>query len=177
MKQKKIVKNPSTIYISHRHADKAIADVLRNTIKGWCDGHVRVFQSSDVRKNVPKIGQGLTTTHKKVLSNTDALFLIYTVSDDEWLYCMWESGIATDPGDQGTKIVVFQCASDIPEAIRSHMHVTRDEVSFRRFTHNFHKTPAFCSNHNEAFADKIDQKEIDARSQNLYHELSSVCHI
>jgi hypothetical protein len=168
-------RNKSTIYISHRQADKAIADVLKNAMHSWCNGQIQVFQSSDVRNNASKVGQKLTDTHKKVLSDTNVMLLIYTVADNDWLYCIWECGLATNPSGQEPKIVVLQCASDVPATLQDQMRVVVDEESIKAFIHDFHKDPTFHPGRKEAFASELDEKTIEERSQNFFNQLSGVC--
>lgn len=175
MAGKKTNKDASTIYIIHRNADKAIGRILKDSLQNWCNGHVKIFQSSDVRGNAPKIGQSLSEAQKRVLSDTDVVFLVYTVADNEWLYCMWESGIATNPSGQSTEILVFQCKNDIPLALQNHIRVTPDQESIRQFTHDFHKYPKLFPNQNKAFTDEIDEKTIEVRSQDLFKGLSGIC--
>lgn len=48
------------LFTSHRHDDRAIADVLRRFIEARTGGRVRVFQSSSPGARGPKQGENLT---------------------------------------------------------------------------------------------------------------------
>ena len=175
MGQKQWNARPSTVFISHRHYDKPIADVFRNALRTCGNGQLRVFQSSDARENISRLGQGLTDTQKKALSETDVVVLIYTVTDHDWYNCMWECGLATDPRGQGTKIVVFRGAGDVPASLRDLMRVTLDEHSIKKFIRDFHKDPTFFPGRDEAFDSDVDEKSIIAISHDFFNKLRGVC--
>lgn len=43
------------------------------------------------------------------------VLLIFTVPDEDWSYCIWETGVAFNPRKKDeTKIVVLQCGKNIP---------------------------------------------------------------
>jgi len=167
-------KELSNIFISHRYADKAIADALKYALKSWGNGQIRVCQSSDVREKDAKIGGNLSGAQRTALSHNNVMILIYTITDNEWFYCMWECGIATNKNGKGTKLIVFKCGSDLPISLREQIPVTNDEESIKKFTNDFHKDTAFFSGRGEALDPEIDDKKIDARSNDLLNRLHGV---
>lgn len=101
------------IFISHKHADHAIATAIRNFINEQSKGTIRVFQSSDATAVGPKVAADLTTELQSALWAAKAVILVYTTEDKDWGYCMWECGVATKPGSPPTRIIVFH-AEHVP---------------------------------------------------------------
>jgi len=102
------------IFISHKHTDHAIATAIRNFINEQTRGNFRIFQSSDAKAVGPSVAHELNAELQKALWEAKAVILVYTTSDKDWGYCMWECGVATKPGSPPTRIIVFQCAAQIP---------------------------------------------------------------
>jgi TIR domain len=129
-----------TIFISHRHADKAIADSLNAHLQRWQVRKDEIFQSSHAEGG-PKLGGKLNRELLRALSEVRLLLLVYTKADANWSYCLWECGVAVDPnhGDTPTRIVVFR-ATDLPPVLDDLVSVNilvEDEV--KRFVHQFFK--------------------------------------
>src|SRR5205814_1553801 len=80
-----------------RHADKKIADVLRNWIEHTTMGRVKTYQSSQPGQG-PRPGYILTEEVRRQLQAASVVLCIFTVHDHDWSYCLWECGVATDPG-------------------------------------------------------------------------------
>ena len=76
------------LFISHRHEDRAIADVLRKFIQSRTGGRVTVFQSSSPDAEGPKQGQNVNQELRRALWHASVLVLIYTTRDQDWSYCM-----------------------------------------------------------------------------------------
>ena len=102
------------LFISHRHAQKAIADVLRDFIDTWTGGAIDVHQSSSAEAAGPRQGQNLTDELRRYLWRTSVLVLIYTTHDEDWSYCMWECGVAQLPEPSATKTIVLQTSDQHP---------------------------------------------------------------
>ncbi|MGH3673669.1 MAG: TIR domain-containing protein, partial [Pseudonocardiaceae bacterium] len=81
------------LFISHRHDDRAIADVLRRFIEARTGGRIRVFQSSSPSAKGPKQGENLTAELRRALWHASVVVLIYSTRDQDWSYCMWECGV------------------------------------------------------------------------------------
>ncbi|MEE8524970.1 MAG: toll/interleukin-1 receptor domain-containing protein, partial [Thermoanaerobaculia bacterium] len=98
------------IFISHRHDDKPIADVLKKHLLGWAISEDRIFLSSSV-DNAPQIGGALQDELQKALYEARVLFFLFTSSGADWSWCIYEIGLATDP-ETHTRIVVLKCTDD-----------------------------------------------------------------
>ena len=94
------------IFISHRHADKPIADALRKQLLSWGIPKEYIFPSSNY-KHSGKIGRPIKAEIKKFLVKATLVILIYTSRDVNWEYHMWECGLATDPKTVKTNVMVL----------------------------------------------------------------------
>jgi hypothetical protein len=132
------------LFISHKHGDKKIADVISNFVKMQSGGRVEVHQSSSPWANAPKIGRNLNQELRKALWRARALILIYTNPDHDWNYCMWECGVASHPESADSKLIVFQCAGTVPNLFAEQVNVnTRNLVDIQKFTNEFLTDPTF----------------------------------
>lgn len=102
------------LFISHRHADQAIAEVLRKFVTDRSGGRIEVYQSSSAYADGPQVGRELHRQLKERLWAAGVVVLVYTSPDEDWSYCMWECGVASHPRAPETKIVVLQCGPRSP---------------------------------------------------------------
>jgi hypothetical protein len=160
------------VFISHRHADKQIADVIRTKLLEWGLPGQTIFQSSDVRHG-PQIGDPLDHQLKRALHQANLVLLVYTFSDRDWSYCMWECGVATDPIEENTRIVVFQCTDDAPGPFRAQVRIKVTEDDILRFTRQFHKDEDFFPGE-EPFQAQTDDDILQRKSTSFYEELHDV---
>jgi len=110
------VSTPSPlVFISHKHADKIIADVVAKFIISTAPQPIRVYLSSNPTFEGPRIGQQINRELVKALCETDVLILIYTSEDKDWSWCMWECGVATNDKTMKTNTIVFQCGPEAPK--------------------------------------------------------------
>ncbi len=122
------------LFISHRHDDRAMADVLRKFIQARTGGRVTVFQSSSPDADGPKQGKNVTQELRRALWHASVVILIYTTRDQDWSYCMWECGVAQLPEPSDTKTIVFQSADQFPEVFADQLRVgLRDEQAIDKF--------------------------------------------
>ena len=122
------------LFISHRHEDRAIADVLRKFIETRTGGSVAVFQSSSPEAEGPRQGHNITEELRRALWHASVLILIYTTRDRDWSYCMWECGVAQLPEPSDTKTIVFQCADQFPSVFSDQLRVgLRNEDDIEKF--------------------------------------------
>ena len=122
------------LFISHRHEDHAIADVLRKFIETRTGGSVAVFQSSSPEADGPRQGKNITEELRRALWHASVLVLIYTTRDRDWSYCMWECGVAQLPEPSDTKTIVFQCADQFPSVFTDQLRVgLRNEDDIEKF--------------------------------------------
>ena len=82
------------IFISHRFDDKPIADVIRRNLARW--GFDDIYQAGAPGSG-PRVGDSLTDELREVLEDVDLVILVYTFTDEDWSWCMWECGLATHP--------------------------------------------------------------------------------
>jgi hypothetical protein len=132
----------SKIFISHRHDEKNIADIINKHLQMWGIPKNEIFQSSDSRSGT-RIGGKLTDVLKNALSKTNLLIFVYTHRVYDWSYCMWECGVALNPETEDTNIVVFECAGETPKVFHSSVRVVVDQQGIEKFTNQFHKNDNF----------------------------------
>lgn len=169
-----LVKMEISIFISHRHTDRQIAEAINKNLQLWGIPQKSIYQSSAAGGAGPRIGGTLTEDLKDALYRANAVLLVYTFADQDWSYCMWECGVATDPKSQSTKIVVFKTTDDIPKVFQDTILIGITERDILRFTTQFHKEVGFLSDESPAFAPDIGEEILKRRSNDLYNDLSRV---
>ena len=124
------------VFISHRHADKEIADVIRSFVIGRSGGRVEVFQSSEAAGATgPRPGLSLRSELVSNLWRASVVVLVYTTEDKDWSFCMWECGVATRPGSPDTRIILFQCGRKSPSIFEDQVRVVvTSPTDVHRFT-------------------------------------------
>ena len=132
------------IFISHKHADRAIANVVRSFITEQTRSTVPVFQSSDPTSLTPSVGRTLNVDLRNALWNAGAVILIYTAPDQDWGYCMWECGVATVQDSPDTRIILLQCGDSAPSLFDGQLGVNaRNKLSVQTFVTQFMTQPDF----------------------------------
>jgi hypothetical protein len=111
------------LFISHRHADREIADVIREFVTFRSAGDVVVHQSSSSDAAAPKIGRNINDELKRTLWRTDVLLLVYTRKDHDWDYCMWECGVAMHAESEDTNVIALQCGRQLPRVFADQVGV------------------------------------------------------
>lgn len=96
------------IFISHRHDDKTIADVLRSFIVSRTANQVAVAQTSSPSAEGPEAGGSLNRQLMSLLWRSDVFILLHTNPKSDWSWCCWEYGLALDPNKPDTRSVVLQ---------------------------------------------------------------------
>lgn len=161
------------IFISHRHDDKEIADIIKSTLQEWTNGNISIFQSSDPQCST-KIGEPLSKELADFLADSSVLFLIYTFKREDWEYCMWECGLAMNKNTKPTKITVLQCSDDTPKPFQDKVRVRFTEDEIMKLTEQFHKDPDFFPGYNQALHPKISPETLKKRGTELYNRLKTV---
>lgn len=166
---------PRSLFISHKDKDKDIADALRTTVNNWCVGQdVEVYQSSNPKASPVTVGRKIKDDLKRAISDVDVVLLIYTDDKDDWSFCMWECGLATNPranaADPDANIVVLQCLNSIPAVFEDQLWVPVNEEGIEKLTSDFHNSPDFFSRHDGAFL-PADKDTIRERSFALLQKL------
>lgn len=132
------------LFISHRHTDRAIADVVRDFVTTRSGGDVTVWQSSSSDAHGPRIAREINRELVNALWRSDVLILIYTGRERDWDYCMWECGVATHPQSEDTRVIVLQCGRDAPRVFADKLAVeVRDPEQVRKFVNEFLTDPDF----------------------------------
>lgn len=164
------------LFISHRHADRAIADAVRSFITDRSGNDVVVHQSSSSDAQAPKIGRNVNRELTTWLWKTDVLVLIYTGRDRDWDYCMWECGVATHSEADDTSVIVLQCGRDLPRVFADQVAVdVRDSEKVRRFVNDFLTDPNFFPGRNEAVTRfQPNDTNVERAAQGLYDDLKKV---
>jgi hypothetical protein len=108
------------LFISHKHDDRAIADVVSWLVKRHVSDRVEIHQSSNFAYVGPDPTQNLDAALLKWLLQADGFLLIYTTKDHDWSYCMYEYGVASNPNPP-TSCFVLQCTSDKPTVNIDHV--------------------------------------------------------
>jgi len=112
------------IFISHKHADRLIGEAIARFLREKSGGNVRVYLSSSPDFEAPRLGRALNDELKRALGAAEAVILVFTSATEDWQYCMWECGVATDPKDpRPTSLVVVQCAEDEPRPFGDQLRV------------------------------------------------------
>ncbi len=158
------------IFISHRHADKKIADVFTKHLTYWGLARKEIFQSSAAGQGA-EIGRSLTDQLKKAVHESKVVFLIYTFKEADWSYCMWEAGLAE--GVESTNIIVIQCKPETPKLFRDKVNVKLEEEGIRAFVKDFHTRADFFPGQ-PAYKPDLDEQALKKRSGDLYKELVEV---
>ncbi len=171
-----MTRQPS-IFISHKHSDRKIATELREFIQRTSLGEVSVFQSSDPLAEGPRLGQPLNQELKEALWKTGVVLLVYTTEDQDWSYCMWECGVATNPASPQTRIIVLQCGADTPKVFQSEVRVdVRDSDAIYAFVQKYLTSPDFFPGADEAVAPKFsaDGPPVKEAAKDLHSRLMKV---
>ena len=161
-----ITMDEQTIFISHRHEESELADTVSHHLQLWGIDKDQIFQSSDAEAGAPVWGdvkQGIISA----LARTNLLILIYTHNLPGWSYCMWECGLALNPGTEDTNIIVFQCTEDVPELFQEKVRIQAKLDGILQFTTQFHKAENFFPKQPARYP-KVSDKIIRERAENFY---------
>lgn len=164
------------LFVSHRHSDAKLASVVKNWAETWSMGKVEVFQSS-ATGTASRIGANLNEQLMKHLKQAQSVALIYTAGDQNWSYCMWECGVALDPENPDTKIIVFQCGTDAPAPFQDKVRVNvRDKTSVHNFVSDFLTRSDFFPRFGEPVAPDLTPKsdQVARATDDLYTRLQEV---
>lgn len=122
-------------FISHKHADSKIADVIKSFATMYSGGRIKVFQSSSSWADAPKVGRNLNKQLREALWKASVVILVYTSPEQEWNYCMWKCGVASHPQSPDTKLILFQCTGSSPALFSEQVNVNvKNLVDIQKFT-------------------------------------------
>jgi hypothetical protein len=170
-----LLQDKPLLFISHKHADSQIASKLANFIRFSSQNRVKVYLSSDPAYIHPEYGRSLNNELRNALGEANAVILIFTSEDQDWSYCMWECGVATDPKTQPTNIYVFQCGDGIPKPFADIVHINaREPNDIRRFTNFLLRDEKFFPTWGQAIAPDIEKQDCDTLADKLFQDLREV---
>ncbi len=166
------------VFISHLHDNIEIANVISSHLKEWGVNEDSIFQSSDPSSGLTP-GNNIKEELQDKLTKVNLLLLIYTDSDADWAYCMWECGIAQGKSTVPTRTVVFQCTKDEPTVFKDELRVVVSPSEIRRFVEDFHKKSSFIPSINpvddtQGFSPDVSDEMILTRSERFFDELDEV---
>ena len=166
-----------SLFISHKHADRKIADVVREFVYQRTNREVSVFQSSAADSEAPELGRVLSAELKAALWQTGIVILIYTTEDQDWQWCMWECGVATKPASPDTRIIVLQCSTQAPRVFQDSVRVNvREQEDVLKFVKAFLTDANFFPNMGRAIAPKLSPAgdEVKKAADALFTALADV---
>lgn len=160
------------VFISHKHSDSKVAQVVGAFAEVQSGGRTKVHLSSGPDFQGPRYGKGLNSQLRTALWNTDVLILIYTTADQDWSYCMWECGVATDSNSPDTNLIVFQCGSDVPALFNDVVRVNvRNYDDIKKFTDQFLRDPTFFPSLNGALAPNLKDAHIEKHARDFHRDI------
>jgi hypothetical protein len=165
------------LFISHKHSDREIAETLARFVRNHTAGQVRVHLSSSPHFEGPRLGQPLSRELKDALAQAEAVILVFTTETEDWSYCMWECGVATDPRDEHrTSVVVLQCTGDEPKPYGDQLRVdARDLDSVHGFVKSLlTTTDVFAKREKPVTGFSAEGLEISQFAAALHADLASV---
>jgi hypothetical protein len=166
-----------TIFISHKHVDRNIADEVREFVERRSNREVTVYQSSSGESEGPELGRPLTAELKNALWKAGIVILIYTSEDQDWQWCMWECGVATNPDTPDTRIIVFQCSPETPRVFQDQVRVNaRDKEDLLKFVRTFLTNTHFFPGFGRALAPRLSPSSDQVRdaADELHKAMASV---
>ena len=129
--------------------------------------------SSDPAYRGPRFGRNLNQELCRALLDVQVLVLVYTSADEDWSYCMFECGVATDPQSPHTNIIVFQCGRDVPKPFEDQLRVDARRLDdIRKFTKAFFKDPTFFPDAMTALAPAFSDNQCDKAARELFDALA-----
>ncbi len=171
-KHEKAKKMTRDIFISHRHDDAEIAKVIKKNLEQWAVPSERIFLSSESTSST-MIGEPLDEGVKKALHEARILFFLYTSEKSDWIWCVYEIGLATDP-TVATRIVVLKCTDDdLPSIVKGQVVVQMTEVDIKKLVWQFHKEEGFFPGQ-PAYAETVADSVVEERGVQLFKELKEV---
>lgn len=165
--------NP-VIFISHKHEDSHIADVVATWLRRNTGGAARVYLSSSPWLDRPRVGRELTRELRKAVAAAHVVLLIYTVPDKDWNYCMWEIGIASDPSTPEAVVVVLQCGASVPTLFTNQVRVdVRNDVAIQSFASQILTDSAYFPTTGRALTQYTkDGEDIRREAKDLHEKLA-----
>lgn len=161
------------LFISHKHTDRRIAGVVRDFVVESTANKVRVFMSSDPGSEGPAIGQNLNAELQHALDESAAVVLVYTLAENDWTYCMWECGLATNPAGDVAHLYVLQCGEDIPQNFADKVRVRMTEFEdVEKFTRALLTQPGFLAGQGAATDYAPESERVSKWAKRFYEDVA-----
>ena len=126
MVQNQEAKRPR-LFISHRFDDKDAAKVVADRLEKISD-QIKIYLASNPKFEGPRAGKSVNRQLAEALGTTSIVLLLFTVPDEDWSWCMWECGVATDPKDAvPTNVVTIQLSGKAPKVYSETLMVAADD--------------------------------------------------
>ena len=162
------------VFISHKHADKAIALAIANFLRSNAMAALDIFLSSDSAYEGLRYGKPITDELRTTLANADVFLLVYTSPDEDWSWCMWEWGIANHPASAKTTMAVLQCGPAPPRINDGKLTVNvRNQDSVRGFIKQYYKDPNFFPSLSAPFGGFLEPDVVRDKADDLFGKLTS----
>jgi hypothetical protein len=163
------------LFISHKHADRRIAEVLAQFVEERSAARINVHLSSSPDFKGPRFGKALNAQLRDALWKTEVLLLVYTSSDQDWSYCMWECGMAVHPQSPDTTVIVLQCGADVPSPFQDVVRVNaRKPEDIKRFIDLLLRDPELFPNAGGAIVPHFRDTHIENAAKELHTRLAEV---
>ena len=164
-----------TLFISHKHSDREIAKAVATFVEDKTGNDVKVFLSSSPEFEGPKFGENLNAQLRQALWKTDVLLLVYTTSEDDWSYCMWECGVATQEDSPDTNILVLQCGRDVPAPFQDVLRVNAHSLDdAKRLTNQLLRDPNCFPSLKGAIRGNLTDALVQRYAEELHAKLKQV---
>lgn len=163
--------NKTTVFISHRLEDGDIAKIIYDALSD-ASGEVEFYVANDSEHRNTPVGGSLSDGIAKALSETELVLLIYTHDDEDWSWCMWETGVATNPlKADSTRVVPISLTGEVPKVFDGKLSVmTNNQNSVRAFFKQFCTDPDFFPGLNRPLTQRTD-RWIEERADALYEKI------
>ncbi|HEV3471417.1 MAG TPA: toll/interleukin-1 receptor domain-containing protein [Pyrinomonadaceae bacterium] len=164
------------LFISHKHENSRVADVLRNFIEMNTAGVVDVYQSSSEQAAGPRAGFSLNQELKDALWRAGAFVLIYTHSSLDWSYCMFEYGVANNPKTPDTRIILLRCCDAVPALFAGQVtRNARELQDVQKFVNELLTDPEFFAGYGRAVTrHQPNSGPVATAAARLFQELQEV---
>jgi hypothetical protein len=167
------------LFISHKHSDKKIADVIRSFVSLYSGGRVEVFQTSSSEGKTATPGAVVKKELIKNLTRANVVILVYTAANENWNFCMWECGVASyphTPEGADTKTILLRCGADTPALFLETVNIHgRDPVHIQTLTNMLLTNPDLFPGLGRAVTDfHSDGPEVAGAAADLYQKLLPV---
>ncbi|HEX2121942.1 MAG TPA: TIR domain-containing protein [Thermoanaerobaculia bacterium] len=163
------------LFISHKHENRAIANVLRDFLEMNTAGAVEVFQSSSEQASGPRAGFSLNQELKAALWRASAFVLIYTQPELDWSYCMYEYGVANSPNSPDTRMILLRCGDAVPALFAGQVNVNaRNREDVEKFVNELLTAPTFFRRRDKAITQhQSKSRAVTAIAENLWQQLQT----